>query len=76
MQCWISTAYIADVALEVLHVDGVKADDGLQQLARYLKRLLMAVDTDCEESHICLRYSVSVIVWTSGLGEVLLRPVE
>ena len=76
MECWISTTYIADVALEVLHVDGVKADDSLQPLARDLKRFFMAVYTDCEEPHICLRYSVSMVVSTSGFGEVLLRTVE
>ena len=36
----------------------------------------MALDTDCVESHICLRYSVAMIVRTGGLGEVLLCPVE
>lgn len=29
MECWVSTAYIADITLEMLYVDGVKADDSL-----------------------------------------------
>ena len=28
MEVWVAAANVADVALEVLHVDGVEADDG------------------------------------------------
>jgi hypothetical protein len=30
VECWVSTANVADVALEVLDVDWVEANDGLR----------------------------------------------
>jgi hypothetical protein len=74
VNCWVATAYIANIALEVLYIDDVKPDYGLYMSG--FNRMAKIVNTNRVESHICLRYPIAVVIRASGRREVFLYAIE
>jgi hypothetical protein len=63
-----------NVALEVLYIDDIEPDYGLHMSG--FNREGKVVSTNREESHICLRYPVAVIIRTWGFGKVFFHTVK
>ena len=72
--CWVATADITNVALEVLYVDDIEADYGLCMSGSI--RIANCVNTNRIQSNICLRYPIAVVIRTWGFGEVLFHAIE
>lgn len=80
MQSRVPTADVAEVALEVLDIDCVEANDGLQgEVSTTSLRDSVqerSGQTYRKKPDVGFSHLVAVVVRTGGVGEVLLRSVE
>ena len=75
MQRRVAAPDIADIALEVLHVDCVEADDGLPRSApRYRDR--RGSHTHRVQANVCFRDPIAVVVRAGRFGHLGFGSVE
>lgn len=75
MERGIPAANIADVAFEMLDVDGIKADDGLRSQYSASNGICLRV-TYGIESNVCFSHAISMIIWSWRLGKLFLGSIK
>lgn len=74
VDCRISAANVSNVALEMLHIDNIESNDSLRMSG--IATSTSKIGTDCEEPHVCLCHSITVVVGTRRLCQILLNTIE